>query len=126
MFLDECPRWASLGSHHPFIMHWMLTHTEATGQKEHDQAICQGWWQPSPKWDLVAESSAMDIIGAGTFQDEIRVIYNEVYQLQRLPSRSPCDGEAEEQVCQEIQESIKECLQCRWDLARGRTEVDFS
>ena len=110
VFLDECLRWAPLRTHHPFIMHEMFAHVEVTGQREHDWAICLGWWQPSPKWDLGVESSTMDLISLGTPWDEISVIYNEVYQLQRLPRRSLCNGETEEQVCQEILDSIKECL----------------
>ena len=43
MFLEECLRWPLLRSHCPFIMHWMFGHAKATGQKEHDWAICQGW-----------------------------------------------------------------------------------
>ena len=85
-----------------------------------------GWQQPSPNgiwrqnpllWiSLVQRHPKMNI----------RVIYNEVYQLQRLPSRSPCHGETEEQVCQEILDSIKECLWHRWGPAQLDKESKWS
>ena len=40
-------------------------------------------------------------------------VYNDVYQLQRSPSKSPYDMETEESIHQEILNSIKECLQHR-------------
>ena len=49
------------------------------------------------------------------------MIFSEVYQLQRLPGRSPCNGETE-QVCQEILDSIKEHLQHRWVPAQLEEE----
>ena len=54
--------------------------------------------------------SAMDLVGQEMSQAKIRVIYNEVYQLWRLPGRSACDKETGERICWEIQDSIKECL----------------
>ena len=52
----------------------------------------------------------MDLVGPEMSQGEIRVIYNDVYQLQRLPGRSPCDKLTAKQICQEILDSIKEHL----------------
>ena len=40
VFLDKYLRWEPHGLHCPFLLQWMFTHTEATGQKEHDHAIC--------------------------------------------------------------------------------------
>ena len=80
----------------------MFTHAMATGQKEHDQAIHWGWQQPSAKWDLGAEPSTIDLIGPEMSQAEIRVIYNDIYQLWRSPRRSPCDEETGERIYQEI------------------------
>ena len=48
-FLDKCQCWGHCGSCHPFLMHQMFAHAMATGQKEHDWAMCQGWKQPSPE-----------------------------------------------------------------------------
>ena len=52
----------------------------------------------------------MDLISPDMSQAKIRVIYNDVYQLQRLPRRSPFDEEREGRICQEILDSVKECL----------------
>ena len=97
-------------------MHWMFTHAEATGWKEHDQAIHQGWQQPSLKWDLGVEPSTMEVIGPETIREEFRRIYNEMYQLKRAPSVNPCDVEMAEGVHQEILNSVKECLLHRWEF----------
>ena len=94
-------------------MHQMFAHTTVMGQKEHDWAICQGQRQPSLKWDLEAEPSAMDLISSETSWAKIRVIYNEVYQLQKSPRRSPCNKETEGRIHQEILDSAQECLQHR-------------
>ena len=68
----------------------------------------------------------MDLIGQETSQDEIRVIDNKVYQLQKLPRWSPCDRETEEQVCKEILDSVKECLWCRQDPTQLEGESKWS
>ena len=60
----------------------------------------------------------MELIGPWLTGEEIRKVYNDTYQLQRLPSKSPCDVEMEERVCQEILNSVKEHLQCRWECAQ--------
>ena len=98
----------------------------ATGQKEHDQAICWDQWQPSPKWDLGAEPSTMDLIGPQMSQAKIRVIYNQVYKLQKLPGRSPHDEETEERIHQEILDSIKEHLWHRWVPTQVEEELKQS
>ena len=58
------------------------------------------------------------LVGPKSTREEIRGVYNEVYQLWRSPSKSPCDAETEESICQEILESVKECLQFRQDHAQ--------
>ena len=45
-----------------------------------------------------------------------------VYQLWRVPSKSPCEAEVEEKSHQEILDSLKECLQHRWDCAQLEEE----
>ena len=42
-------------------------------------------------------------------------MYNEVYQLKRAPAVEPCDTEMAKNICEEILDSVKECLCCRWD-----------
>ena len=46
-----------------------------------------------------------------------------LYQLQMLPGTNPCDAETEERVCQEILDSIKECLWHRQDCAQPEEEL---
>ena len=77
-------------------------------------AFAEARWEPSPRQDLEVEPSAMDVIGPETSQAQIRVIYDEVYQLHRLPGRSPCNEGTGERFCQEILDLVKECLWHRW------------
>ena len=104
-------------------MHQMFCHAVATGWKEHDWAICWDQQQPSSKQDLGAEPSTVDLIGPETSQAKIRVIYNDVYQLQRSPRRSPCDEETREGIFQEILDSVKECLWHRQVSAQLEEEL---
>ena len=97
--------------HYQFLLQRMFVHAEALGQMEYDHAICQGRWQPSAKQDMKAAPSAVEVISPDSTREEISQIYHDVYQLQRLPGKSPCDEEMEECLCQEILDSIKECLQ---------------
>ena len=117
-FLDEYPSWGPHRLHFPFLIYWMFAHTVATGQKEYDCAICWGWQQPLPEWDLSAEPSAVELIGPRSTREQIRGVYNDMYQLQRSPGKCPCDVVMEERTCHEILDSIKECLLCRWDCAQ--------
>ena len=99
VFLDEYLRWEPGGLHHPFLLQQMFTHMEATRWKEWDHAICQGYWQPSPEWDLSAEVSTVEHMGFKTTQEEIQMVYNDVYQLKRAPGEEPCDAEMAENIC---------------------------
>ena len=121
-FLDEYPWWECHGLHCLFLLYRMFLHAVATGRKEYDQAIFQGWWQPMPEQDLEAEPSAIELIGPGFIREEIRKVYNDVYQLWRSPQKSPFEAKMEESVCQEILNSIKECLWHRQesDQPQGR------
>ena len=65
--------------------------------------------------DLGAESSMVEFIYASSMREEIGKIYWDIYQLWSLPGKTPCVVETEEHLCQEILDSIKECLQCKWD-----------
>ena len=68
----------------------------------------------------------MDLIGPEMSWAKIRVIYNEVYQLWKLPDRSPCDEETGEKICQKILDSVKECLQHGWVPAQPEKELKWS
>ena len=60
----------------------------------------------------------MELIGPKSTREEIRGVYNDMYQLWRVPSKSPCIVEMEEEACQEILDCVKECLWHRWDHAQ--------
>ena len=83
------------------------------GQREYDHAICQGRWEPSVEQDLEVEPSAIELVSPESTREEIAEIYCNVYQLCRLPGTMPGDEEMEAHLCQEILDSIKECLQCK-------------
>ena len=68
----------------------------------------------------------MDLIGPETCRAKIRVIYNEVYQLQKKPGRNPCDKETGEKIHWDILDSIKECLQCGWVPTQLEEEPKWS
>ena len=124
--LDKSLYWEHHSLYHPFIMHQMFTHTMATWQKEHNWAIHWGRLQPSSKQDLGVESSAMDLVGPETSWAKTTVIYNDVYQLWRSPGRNPCNEEIGEMIHQEIQDSVKECLQHRWVSTQPEEEPEWS
>ena len=66
--------------------------------------------------------STMGLIGPITSRNEIRKIYNKVYQLKRAPGVNPCDMETVGNICQEILDSIKEYLCHREDHAQPTEE----
>ena len=78
VFLDEYLRWEPHRLHHPFLLQWMFAHATATRQKEHDCATHWGCQQPSPKWDVSTEVSAVELVGAKSTQEEMQGVYNEV------------------------------------------------
>ena len=98
----------------------------ATGQKEYDQAICQGQQQYLPKRDLSVEPSTIALIGPKSTREEISKVYNDVYQLWRSPSKSPCDVEVEKRTHQDILDSIKEHLWHRWDHTQPEEGLRWS
>ena len=50
-------------------------------------------------------------------------MYNDIYQLQRSPGKSPSDAEMKERICQEILDFVKECLWHRWDCTQPEEEA---
>ena len=67
--------------------------------------LCETW----------AEPSMVELIYANSVREKIAKIYWDMYQLQWLPGKMPCDVEKEEHLHQEILDSIKECLWHKWD-----------
>ena len=107
-------RWQQPGGLHcKFLYQQMFSHATATGKSEHNHTICWGQRKPSPECDLRVEPTAMELIGPDSKCQDIVGLYQDVYQLQRLPGRSPCGEGTEEYICQEILDSIKERLQLK-------------
>ena len=102
--------WAHGRLHHEYLCQQMFLHATATGQHEH--AICQGQRKPLPEWDLWTEPTAMELIGPDSMCQDIKDLYQDVYQLWRLPGRGHCEEAMEEHICKELLDSIKEYL---WD-----------
>ena len=71
-----------------------------------------GRWEPSAEQDLKAEIPAIELVGPDSTKEDIAETYCDMYQLWRLLGELPCDDETEEVLCQEILDSIKECLWC--------------
>ena len=113
-YLEEHHWWASCRLHHQFLLQRMFLHGVAMVQKEYNCAICWGWWEPSPQQDLEAEPYTVELMCLESTREKITEIYWDVYQLWRSTGELPCDGEKEEILQQEILDSIKECLQCKW------------
>ena len=85
LFLDEYLWWEASGLQCPFILQGMFMHAETMGQKEREWAIHQGHWQALPRLDTKADVPAIQVMGFKTTWREIWEIYNDVYQLKRLP-----------------------------------------
>ena len=114
LFLDEILWWEPSRLHHLYLYQKMFTHMETAGQKEYDFRVHQGCWQPSPERDVWVEVPAMELITHKTTQEEIMGLYHQVYQLKRNPRAVPCSQDMAEEICLEILEMLKECLQHRW------------
>ena len=48
LFLDTQIQWAEDSPHGLVILHEMILHAAAEGQKEAEQVICQGRWRHMP------------------------------------------------------------------------------
>ena len=113
LFLNEYPWWKAGGPHHPFILHRMFLHATELGWKEMEQAICQGHWRGTPGLDPKVDVPTIQLMGYKTSQGEIRGLYNEVYQLKRLPSPPPCGPKQVQELAWDILSSMEEYLQQR-------------
>ena len=88
----------------------MFLHAATIGQKECDWVIHHGWREQSPPQSLHDRATAIESINPNFNWVEIQGMYQEVYQLQKLPGESCCEGATEEQLWEEILASIKKCL----------------
>ena len=91
----------------------MFLHATATSWSKHDHAIHQGRREPLVEQDLGVEHTAMELICPDSTWEDIADLYQDVYQLWRLPGRSHCKDGTEEHICQEILDSLKEHLQLK-------------
>ena len=91
----------------------MFHHAAATSKHKHDCAICWGRWKPPAEWSMEGELTAMKLIQPDSSWEDTADLYHNVYQLWRLPGRMFCDEETEACICQEILDSVKECLWCK-------------
>ena len=62
---------------------------------------------------MEGESTAIELVQPDSSWEDIADLYHNVYQLQRLPGNMLCNENMEACICQEILDSVKECLQCR-------------
>ena len=111
-FLDKYLRWEPHGCHCLFLIYQIFAHAVATGQKEYNQAVHQGWQQPSPEQDLIVEPSTIELVGPRSSREEIRgcaVIYTS-YGGHLAKALVTCDAEMEERTCQGILDSTEEHL----------------
>ena len=63
----------------------MLIHAMAVEQKEYEQALCHDHWHYDPRLHAEVEVPAVQLVGFRTTREEVQGLYNNVYQLQRLP-----------------------------------------
>ena len=71
-YLQEQWQWAHGSLHHEYLCQQMFLHATMTGQSEYEHAICWGWWGPSPKQDLGAEPTAMELVGLTSMYQDIK------------------------------------------------------
>ena len=123
-FLEEHHWLVLCRLHHPFLLQRMFLHALATRQKKHNCTIHWCRQEPSPEQYVEAEPSTIELVGPEPIGEEIAEIYWDVYQLRRSPGKLPCDGEMEKHLCQEILDSIKECLWHKWvPHCQGRNQA---
>ena len=102
----------------------MFVHAEAVGWKECKQTIHQGHERPVPRTNAEAEVPAIWMVGFRTTREEIREIYNEVYQLKKLPGPSPYWPEQMEALDQEICTSLEEQMWRRQGTTRLEEDLE--
>ena len=82
-----------------FLYQQMFLHATTTGCSEHNCAI---WREHSPEQDLGVEPTAVELIGPDSMHQDIEDLYQDVYQLQRLPGRGWCEEATKDHLHKEI------------------------
>ena len=100
-YLQEQRWWTQGRLHCEFLCQQMFLHAAATGWSEHNCTICWGWREPSPKQDLGVEPTAMELATLDSMCQDIKNLYQDVYQLHRLSRRGQCKEAMEECPCKE-------------------------
>ena len=121
-YLQEQRQWAHGKLHCEYLCQQMFLHAAVTGGSEHNCAICQGQREPSPKQDVGVEPTAMELVIPNPMHQDIEDLYQDIYQLCRLPGRGPCEEAMEEFLHKEILYSIKECPWLKWPSAQPEGE----
>ena len=75
--------------------------------------------------DTKVEVPAIQLVGFKTTRDEIQELYNDVYQLKRLPGPLLYGLESTEELVQEVHTSLKEWLQQRWGSTQPKKEPEW-
>ena len=116
-------QWWTCGSLHcEFLFQQMFQHAMATGWSKYKHAICCGQREPSPEQDQLAEPTTMELVGPGSMCQDINKLYQDLYQLHRLPRRGRFEEVTEERICKEILDSIKEHLRLKQPLIQQERE----
>ena len=102
----------------------MFIHAEVAGQKECKRSIHWDCQRPVPRADAEAEVSAIQMVGFRTSREEIGEIYNDVYQLKRLPGPPPYGLGWMEALDQEICASLEEQTWQRQGTARPEEDLE--
>ena len=86
----------------------MFTHAKTAGQKEVKWAIHCSHQQSYPGLDDKVEVPTIQLVGFKTTRDEIRELYNDIYQLRRSAGPLLYGPEWTEELVQEIHTSLEE------------------
>ena len=118
LFLDEIPLWWSGRPHCPYLLQKMFSQVESMGCKEYNHAGQRGSQQSMLEQEATQEVLATELVGYKTSQEEMFILYQEVYQLKRAPGLVLGDPEKVEGIHQEILNSLKDYLQLKWGPAQ--------
>ena len=98
VYLEEQKQCLPSGLHHEYLCCHMFVHVATMGQREHDSMICHGQKEQSSPKSLHDKATAVESINPDFTWEDIKGLYQEVYQLQRLPGGSHCEQAMREQL----------------------------